>query len=105
MLILGPVGRKLAAGMTGGVAYVWDPQGIAPRHLAETAPSAVRPPASDHLRIRELIEQHHGATGSESASAILDDWQRHAGEFWVLRPRLPARQPATADLERKLDPA
>ena len=105
VLILGPVGRNLAAGMTGGVAYVWDPQGIAPRHLAETAPSAVRPPASDHLHIRELIEQHHAATGSESASAILDDWQRHAGEFWVLRPRLPARSPATADLERKLDPA
>ncbi len=92
-LVLGPVGRNLAAGMTGGVLYVWDPEGSAPRHFADTAPPVARPTPTEAEEIRALLEAHHDATGSEVAAAILAEGQGAASRFWVLRPVPPPPPP------------
>ena len=104
MAILGPVGRNLAAGMTGGVLFLWDPDGIAPLHLADTAPVALRPGASDLDELRVMVAEHADRTGSATADRILDRWERASAEFWVLRASRPIRTSLTtagATLARK----
>ncbi len=93
-LVLGPVGRNLAAGMTGGVLYVWDPDASAPRHFADTAPSATRPTDHEFAEIRALLEAHVDATGSEVARRVLERLaDAGGGDFWVLRPVAPPAPP------------
>ncbi|NQV07733.1 glutamate synthase subunit alpha, partial [bacterium] len=83
--VLGPVGRNFAAGMTGGVAYVYDPAGVMPRHLAETAPSAIRPNDDDLAEAHILVKAHLAATGSAAAADALKLWGDAANSWWVLR--------------------
>ncbi len=85
VMFLGPVGRNFGAGMTGGVAYVWDPDGALNACVSDSAPSMRRPSEADSSRMRELIEEHLEMTGSPVASAVLGDWARASGRFWVLR--------------------
>ncbi len=92
---LGEVGRNLAAGMTGGVAYVWDPNLEVNRVLADTAPAMRRLLESEAAELRFLIERHLVETSSSVARSILDDWPRQVGRFWVLRaPRIPSMSPS-----------
>jgi glutamate synthase domain-containing protein 2/glutamate synthase domain-containing protein 1/glutamate synthase domain-containing protein 3 len=85
-LILGAIGRNFGAGMTGGVAYVYDPPGVAPRHVAETSPSIVRPKDADLDVIGRLVAAHYAATGSRRAAELLADWDEARKSFWVVRP-------------------
>jgi glutamate synthase domain-containing protein 2/glutamate synthase domain-containing protein 3 len=85
VVILGRTGRNLAAGMTGGVLYVYDPEGIAPRHLADTAPSAVRPGATDLIAVKGLLSQHLAETGSRAAREILEEWESARTHLWMMR--------------------
>ncbi len=87
--ILGPVGRNVAAGMTGGVLYVWDPDHWAKGHFADTAPPAARPDAADGAALRSLIERHVAHTDSEVGRRLLERWGAAVDEFWVLRPTPP----------------
>jgi glutamate synthase domain-containing protein 2/glutamate synthase domain-containing protein 1/glutamate synthase domain-containing protein 3 len=89
VVILGPTGRNLGAGMTGGVAYVWDPEDLAPRRFADTAPPASRPADDDLLVLRGLVEAHAEAADSEAAARLLADWVGSGTRFWVLRPGGP----------------
>ncbi len=84
-MVLGGVGRNFGAGMTGGVAYVWDPDVELNQYLADTAPSNQRLREMDAIELEALIREHHRLTGSPVASDILDDWERQASRFWVLR--------------------
>jgi glutamate synthase (ferredoxin) len=95
VVVLGPVGRNLAAGMTGGVLYVWDPDQAAPAHFSELAPPAVRPDAGDLDRLRVLVDEHVAETGSRAGREVLASWDRAADDFWVLRP-VPPVPPAPA---------
>jgi glutamate synthase domain-containing protein 2/glutamate synthase domain-containing protein 1/glutamate synthase domain-containing protein 3 len=89
VVILGPVGRNLAAGMTGGVLFVWDPQGRAPRCFGETAPRAARPGAADLEEARRLVAEHSRRTGSAAARRVLEGWEDAASSLWVLRAAPP----------------
>ena len=71
VLILGPTGRNFAAGMSGGIAYVFDPGGHLGRRcnldLASIGPLDV----ADQARVRELLMAHRAATGSRKARVLL----------------------------------
>ena len=69
--ILGPTGHNLAAGMTGGVLFVWDPTGEAPRRFAVTSPQAAHPSPSDLDELHALLQEHLTATASPTAAAVL----------------------------------
>ena len=84
--ILGPTGHNLAAGMTGGVLFVWDPTGEAPRRFAVTSPQAAHPSPSDLEELHALLQEHLTATASPTAAAVLADWDRSRGQFWAMRP-------------------
>jgi len=86
-VVLGETGRNFAAGMSGGVAYVWDPN----RRFAErcnTQTVELEALAEDHdlAELRELIEKHRAYTGSTVAAWILEDWARAVGQFVKVMP-------------------
>jgi glutamate synthase (NADPH/NADH) large chain len=82
VVVLGPTGRNFAAGMSGGVAYVWNLDvALVNAELVDLRPVA------DAAALRSLIEKHLAETGSAVASRILAGWDRSIGEFTEVMPR------------------
>ena len=84
--ILGPIGRNTAAGMTGGVLFLWDPGDAIGTCLSETAPTPTSPAPADLEDLHSLLSAHVEATGSTVGSALLADWEATAAGFKLLRP-------------------
>ena len=101
VIILGPVGRNFAAGMSGGVAYVYDPEDKLNAHLADGhfIVSKVTPAAaaqhsqplhlgkSDEDLIRQLLSVHAARTGSKLATDILEHWESALPRFTKVFPQ------------------
>jgi glutamate synthase (ferredoxin) len=86
VVVLGPVGYNVGAGMTGGQCFVWDPHGELPERLFTALVEGFRPDA-EHLReLRWLVEQHLDLTGSPRAAELLENWTTNACEFWHVVP-------------------
>lgn len=87
-VILGRTGRNLAAGMSGGQAYVYKLR--ADRVNAEALANAelhLRPlDEADSLHLKSLIERHQAETGSLLAARLLDDWKAAVSDFTLLLP-------------------
>ncbi len=87
VVVLGETGRNFAAGMSGGVAYVWDKNhnfdyfcnmDMVEINLVEEA--------SYRKELKELIRKHYLYTGSALAGRMLDDWNRYVEEFIQVVP-------------------
>jgi glutamate synthase domain-containing protein 3 len=87
VLVLGDVGRNFGAGMTGGIAYVWDPESRAKGRLAATVAPPRRPTESDRDRIRALLERQVERTDSRRARSVLEQFDEAAASFWVIEPQ------------------
>jgi glutamate synthase (NADPH) large chain len=87
-VILGAVGDNFAAGMTGGMAYVYDPQRRLPQRI-NLANVLYQPIEVTHYeqQLHQLIEEHVRETKSHFAAALLNDWQRESQHFWQIIPR------------------
>ncbi|MFC4358762.1 glutamate synthase large subunit [Halobium salinum] len=85
--VLGDTGRNFAAGMSGGVAYVYDPDGEFPEK-ANTGMVTLheRLDESDEAMLRRLVENHAAHTGSDRAADLLDDWSSAVGDFVKVMP-------------------
>ena len=87
-VILGPIGFNFAAGMTGGMAFVHDPDS---RFADMVNPSGVvwRRLASLHWegQLLDLIAEHARETGSPFAEDLLRDWDRARAQFWQVCPK------------------
>ena len=118
-LVLGKTGRNFAAGMSGGVAYVYDGDGqfaaLCNQAQVDLLPlsatrdedeGAGRPQQRsrsafdagmgdmlrhDAERLKVLLERHHLHTGSKRARALLDDWAASLGKFVKVMPKDYAR--------------
>jgi glutamate synthase (NADPH) large chain len=110
VVVLGRTGRNFAAGMSGGIAYVFDADGTFAAHcnmamvdLVPVASEAAQTLAdaelvaagkgrarhkatADETQLRELIERHLRYTGSTLALRILDDWDASRGRFVKVFP-------------------
>ena len=87
VVIIGATGRNVAAGMSGGVAYVLD---LDPALLNTEMVDPVEPTEADVLRLMELLTLHRDETGSTRAAALLEDEDLGA-RFTKLLPRDYAR--------------
>jgi glutamate synthase domain-containing protein 3 len=87
VVILGPVGLNLGAGMSGGVVYVHDRDLNLPLRLNEQLVSAERVDGLGPAELRELLERHVRYTGSQRAADLLAGWDGEAGWFWRVAPR------------------
>ncbi len=87
VVILGPTGRNFGAGMSGGIAYVFDPhkQLLANCNL-ETIELDPVEGEQDELELRSLLENHLKFTGSDVAQLILDSWDDSLKHFVKVMP-------------------
>jgi glutamate synthase (NADPH/NADH) large chain len=85
-LILGPTGRNFAAGMSGGVAYVWDPKGQLKTNINLQMVELEKPSAEDLALVQSLVKKHYQETGSDVAETLLAAWEKHQGEFVLVMP-------------------
>jgi glutamate synthase (ferredoxin) len=95
VLILGDVGRNFGAGMTGGIAYVWDPEVKLKGRIAETAPDARRPTDRDAADITLLMEEHIEYTASPTARSLLSRFPETLESLWVIAASGKERIPPT----------
>jgi len=86
-VILGPTGLNFAAGMSGGIAYVWDINGNF-ETKCNTGMVDLDPVEDDEdiSELRELIEYHREFTGSAVAERILDEWPGILKQFVKVMP-------------------
>jgi glutamate synthase (NADPH/NADH) large chain len=88
VVILGAVGANFAAGMTGGMAFVYDPAGELPRRINPEAVVWRRVSASYwRTLLEDLVEQHLLRTGSPRAKSIMDHFDDAVGDFWQIVPK------------------
>jgi glutamate synthase (NADPH) large chain len=103
VVVLGKTGRNFAAGMSGGLAYVFDEDGkfaercntamvsldkvLSAAEQEASVPRAVwHKGQSDEALLKKLIEDHHKWTGSLRARQILDHWSESRGKFVKVFP-------------------
>lgn len=86
-VILGPTGRNFAAGMSGGVAYVYDPKDkLLMNCNTEMVELEDMEDAADIAELKQLIENHQRYTGSTVAEAILTYWNKSLTHFVKVMP-------------------
>ncbi|WP_440901174.1 glutamate synthase large subunit, partial [Actinosynnema sp.] len=83
-VVLGPTGRNLAAGMSGGIAFVLD---LDPKAVNKEMVELQRPSGVDQRWVRAVVERHHQLTGSAVAASLLGDWPRRSAVFTKVMPR------------------
>jgi glutamate synthase (ferredoxin) len=86
VVVLGPTGRNFAAGMSGGVAYVYDKDGNF-ESRCNTAMSSIDPLDAEDLEVvKEMITRHQEMTDSDVAEKILETWNVAADRFVKVMP-------------------
>jgi glutamate synthase (NADPH/NADH) large chain len=87
VVILGPTGRNFAAGMSGGVAYVWDPESrFEPQCNMEMVELERLESAAEIQEVRTLIERHVAYTDSSVGRTVLANWEQALGQFVKVMP-------------------
>ena len=97
--VLGDTGRNFAAGMSGGIAYVYDPLGVFPPKCNMDMVD-LKPMRDKSLeQLQQMLENHVKYTDSPVARKILQDWEVEQRHFVRVMPREYAR--AMRQLARK----
>jgi glutamate synthase (NADPH) large chain len=118
VVVLGKTGRNFAAGMSGGVAYVYDEDGHFARRCntsmvalekvlsrdEQTGPAVGwHREMADEALLKKLIEDHHRWTGSLRARELLDNWAASRARFVKVFPheykRVLAERAARAEAQ------
>ena len=86
VVFLGPTGRNLGAGMSGGEAYLYDPDAIVETRINPQLVAAYEPTEGQLESLRRVIARHEEATGSQKAKAILEAWSESAPRFKRIAP-------------------
>jgi glutamate synthase (NADPH/NADH) large chain len=88
VVVLGDVGENFGAGMTGGIAFVYDRSGGF-NDMANGDTIVWRRVAGGYWqeRLRALIEEHRTRTHSYQAGAILENWENALEHFWIVAPK------------------
>ncbi|MGV0782190.1 glutamate synthase large subunit [Mycolicibacterium peregrinum] len=87
VVILGPTGRNFAAGMSGGVAYVYDPAGVLGENLNTEMVELEAMEASDAEWLKGILTAHVDATDSAVGQRVLSDWVNELKHFVKVMPR------------------
>jgi glutamate synthase domain-containing protein 2/glutamate synthase domain-containing protein 1/glutamate synthase domain-containing protein 3 len=86
VVILGDIGYNLGAGMTGGQAFVYDPEGMLQARLNRQLVEAATLDQAQASELAFLVLRHHELTGSPRASEMMDDWDAVLRSFWRVGP-------------------
>jgi glutamate synthase (NADPH) large chain len=88
VLVLGKCGRNFAAGMSGGIAYVFDEKLDFTEKRCNLASVDLEPviESQDVRIVRDLVERHYELTGSSRAKSVLDNWTEMLPRFIKVFP-------------------
>jgi glutamate synthase (ferredoxin) len=87
VVVLGKTGRNFAAGMSGGIAYVYDEKQKFRNGLCNMEMVAFDPIfEADEKELKQLIKNHFKYTNSDLAYRILDDWENSLSNFVKVMP-------------------
>ena len=87
VVVLGSTGRNFGAGMSGGVAYIWDKDGdFESKCNMDTYELESVEADADIAELRRLIENHENYTGSTVARQVLDNWTDELSRFKKVMP-------------------
>ncbi|KAF3509984.1 hypothetical protein F2Q69_00002059 [Brassica cretica] len=87
VVVLGKVGRNVAAGMTGGLAYILDEDDtLLPKVNKEIVKIQRVTSPVGQTQLKSLIQAHVEKTGSSKGAAIVEEWDKYLGMFWQLVP-------------------
>lgn len=88
VVVLGDTGKNFAAGMSGGIAYVWDPRrDLYLRVNKELVSIELVTDRHDREELRRMIQEHVAATGSVKGRTILEDFDHAVESFKKILPR------------------
>jgi len=98
VVALGPVGRNVGAGMTGGIGYFYDPEeGFEERVNFEIVKTQRVVTPEGEAQLKNIVERHFEKTGSERAESILENWEEEKGKFWQVYPPSEAASAVVSD--------
>jgi len=88
VVVLGKTGRNFAAGMSGGIAYIYDKEGLFKNGLCNLEMVDLDPlDVSDRKELQELIKSHKEHTNSKLASNLLEQWSTESNYFVKVFPK------------------
>ena len=94
VVILGATGKNFGAGMTGGIAFVYDEENkFLGRYNDQLVGAERLSGTADEVVLKELISRHLETTGSPQAARLLSDWQGSLAKFWKILPHIPVAKP------------
>jgi glutamate synthase (ferredoxin) len=94
IVVLGTVGRNVGAGMTGGLGYFLDEDGLFPEKVNPEIVSIQRITSSVGAKqLQEMIANHVAKTSSPKGKEILYNWDSYLGKFWQVVPPSEADSP------------
>jgi glutamate synthase (ferredoxin) len=104
VVVLGPTGRNVGAGMTGGLAYFLDEEGSFPTKVNPEIVQIQRViTQAGEQQLQELIQAHCERTGSAKAQEILANWSTCLPKFWQVVPPSEAERPeVSAEVDKIL---
>ena len=85
-VVLGPTGRNFAAGMSGGIAFVYDPDGMLPQRTNHEMVALEALDDDDLTWLHERVQLHGRETDSAVAGRLLADWDAAAASFVKVMP-------------------
>jgi glutamate synthase (NADPH/NADH) large chain len=87
VVVIGKTGRNFAAGMSGGVAYIWDPSKEGTKCInKDMVDVEYLIYEEDAAEVKSMIENHLKYTGSKRAEHILNNWEKEKDNFWKIIP-------------------
>jgi glutamate synthase (ferredoxin) len=86
VIVLGPTGRNFGAGMSGGIAYVYDPKQHFRQQCNIETLELESLKTADLKTIRDLISKHQEYTGSPIAGRLLMNWRTASKHFVKVMP-------------------
>ncbi|HNI98420.1 MAG TPA: glutamate synthase subunit alpha, partial [Leptospiraceae bacterium] len=87
VIVLGKTGRNFAAGMSGGIAYVWDPKSVFERNLNKEMVELEKLTDPEEIDfVLHHISKHKEYTDSKRAAELLSDWQNQISKFVKVIP-------------------
>ncbi len=86
-IVLGPTGRNFGAGMSGGIAYVWDPDDVFHRNLNNEMVDLDPLAEEDQDWLRLQVREHVTETNSAVGHRILDRWHSNVRHFKKVMPK------------------
>jgi glutamate synthase (NADPH/NADH) large chain len=87
VVVLGSTGRNFAAGMSGGVAYVYDPTGVFSSKVNYEMVDLEKLSSVDEDELVAILQRHVDETDSDVARLVIDQWEREKASFVKVMPR------------------